>query len=285
MVLPTCNTDNAVNDVSANNADDGAIPKKRVQFVVDVSGSMIRFNGQDRRLERMLEASLMVMEALPRKLVEEEGAGAGGAVSAQQGEEGGDSGNSELAEYIEYSITGHSGDTAEEVFVDFPDAPEASSSVEDLFGIMGGGRTRYSSKRRQKHRIPRGVLNEKDKMAVLEKMVAHSQFCMPGDHTLQATEIAVNRALQGAEEGDNTQRIVIVLSDANFYRYGIEPKDLSRLMRKSEKVKVHMILIASLGDEAEEVARQLPLGYAHLCSESSDLPAILRKILVSSFDT
>jgi hypothetical protein len=282
-VVVFCIADNALNDVSANNADDGAIPKKRVQFVVDVSGSMIRFNGQDRRLERMLEASLLVMEALPRKPVEEEGAG--GVAMSTQGNEGGDTGNSELAEYIEYSITGHSGDTAEEVFVDFPDAPEASSSVEDLFGIMGGGRTRYSSKRRQKHRIPRGVLNEKDKMAVLEKMVAHSQFCMPGDHTLQATEIAVTRAMQGAEEGDNTQRIVIVLSDANFYRYGIEPKDLSRLMRKSEKVKVHMILIASLGDEAEEVARQLPLGYAHLCSESSDLPAILRKILVSSFDT
>ncbi len=46
-----------------------------------------------------------------------------------------------------------------------------------------------------------------------------------------------------------------------------------------------MILIASLRDEAESVARALPLGYAHLCSESSDLPSILRSILVSSFDS
>ena len=33
-------------------------------LVVDVSGSMYRFNGHDQRLERMLESTLMVMEAL-----------------------------------------------------------------------------------------------------------------------------------------------------------------------------------------------------------------------------
>ena len=42
-----------------------------------------------------------------------------------------------------------------------------------------------------------------------------------------------------------------------------------------------MILIAGLGDEAERVAAALPLGYAHLCTESADLPAILKKILTS----
>jgi hypothetical protein len=42
-----------------------------------------------------------------------------------------------------------------------------------------------------------------------------------------------------------------------------------------------MILIAGLGDEAESVAAALPLGYAHLCTESADLPAILKKILTS----
>ena len=37
---------------------------KRMKVVVDVSGSMYRFNGHDQRLERMLESALMVMEAL-----------------------------------------------------------------------------------------------------------------------------------------------------------------------------------------------------------------------------
>ena len=36
---------------------------KRIRLVVDVSGSMYRFNGHDGRLERTLEAALMVMEA------------------------------------------------------------------------------------------------------------------------------------------------------------------------------------------------------------------------------
>ena len=37
---------------------------KRIQFVMDCSGSMYRFNGQDGRLDRMLEAAAMLMEGL-----------------------------------------------------------------------------------------------------------------------------------------------------------------------------------------------------------------------------
>jgi hypothetical protein len=76
-----------------------------------------------------------------------------------------------------------------------------------------------------------------------------------------------------------------VLSDANFRRYGIDPAELSKIMRRSDRVQVHMVLIASLRDEAEEVAKALPLGFAHLCQESSDLPSILRRILESSFES
>lgn len=284
-------SDNSLADQSNMNADDGPVPKKRIQFVVDVSGSMMRFNGMDRRLERMLEASLLIMEALPRKgpptPADEEGSAEG--LASAGGDAGGsaDSNNAELAELMEYSITGHSGDTAQEVFIDYPtdnDYADDTSVTERLFDAFGGAKQRKHINQKRKYRIPRGILNERDKMSTMEKMVAHSQFCQPGDHTLQATEIAIKRVLEGAEEGDNTQRMVIVLSDANFDRYGIDPADVSKVMRKSDKVKVHMVLIAGLRDEAESVARALPLGYAHLCNESADLPAILRRILVSSFD-
>lgn len=40
------------------------VKPKRLRLVVDVSGSMYRFNGYDSRLEREMEAVLMVMEAL-----------------------------------------------------------------------------------------------------------------------------------------------------------------------------------------------------------------------------
>ena len=38
--------------------------KTRLFFAVDVSGSMFRFNGSDGRLERLLECTMMIMEAL-----------------------------------------------------------------------------------------------------------------------------------------------------------------------------------------------------------------------------
>ena len=40
---------------------------KRIRLVVDVSGSMYRFNSYDGRLERSLEAVLVVMEAFDKQ--------------------------------------------------------------------------------------------------------------------------------------------------------------------------------------------------------------------------
>jgi von Willebrand factor A domain-containing protein 8 len=38
--------------------------KKLIHFILDISGSMYRFNGYDRRLDRMTEIALIIMEAL-----------------------------------------------------------------------------------------------------------------------------------------------------------------------------------------------------------------------------
>lgn len=67
---------------------------KRFLFVMDVSGSMYRFNGQDKRLERMLETSMMIMESFI-----------------------------DFEENCEYSIIGHSGDSHRIPFVDFGEPP------------------------------------------------------------------------------------------------------------------------------------------------------------------
>ncbi|KAG6609345.1 von Willebrand factor A domain-containing protein 8 [Phytophthora cinnamomi] len=68
---------------------------KRMLFVMDVSGSMYRFNGQDSRLERMLETSLMIMESF-----------AG------------------FERELDYCIMGHSGDSPEIPFVEFGAPPK-----------------------------------------------------------------------------------------------------------------------------------------------------------------
>ena len=49
-------------DPNADNSFNMEKPK-RLKLLVDVSGSMYRFNGVDKRLERQLESVLMVMEA------------------------------------------------------------------------------------------------------------------------------------------------------------------------------------------------------------------------------
>lgn len=78
-------------------------------------------------------------------------------------------------------------------------------------------------------------------------MHAHSQFCMSGDNTLEATEHAVTSL---AEE-DCDEAIVIVLSDANLSRYAIPPKKLTEALTSNSRVDAYVIFIGSLGDQAD----------------------------------
>ncbi len=147
---------------------------KRLRLLVDVSGSMYRFNGHDQRLERSMEAMIMVMEAL----------------------EG-------YTDKIKYDIIGHSG---EESAIPFVTASKGAPK------------------------------NEKERLDVLRMMHAHSQFCMSGDHTLPATVTAIADLAKMVDEHDES--LVVVLSDANFDRYGISPKAFSKILNKNDQVCV-----------------------------------------------
>ena len=107
---------------------------------------------QDGRLERSLEAAMMLMESF---------------VGFEQ--------------RFQYALVGHSGDAASIPFVDFGRPPT----------------------------------NRKERLAVLQRMLAHSQFCMSGDHTLEAVAEAVDKV------GDDTlgeadEMLAFVISDANL---------------------------------------------------------------------
>lgn len=157
----------------------------RLKLVVDVSGSMYRFNGYDGRLDRELEAVVMVMEAF-------------------EGYE----------KKIVYDIVGHSGEGYEIPFVNAGNPPRT----------------------------------DKERFDTIRMMHAHSQFCWSGDSTVKATKEAVNTLAE--EDYDNS--IVVVLSDANLSRYGINPKDFAKaLMNGEPKVKGHVIFIGSLEEEAD----------------------------------
>ncbi|RLU26772.1 hypothetical protein DMN91_000569 [Ooceraea biroi] len=188
---------------------------KRLKLVVDVSGSMYRFNGYDGRLDRELEACVMVMEAF----------------SGHEGK-------------FQYDIVGHSGDDYHIAFVDRTQPPT----------------------------------DNKRRLEVIKTMHAHSQFCMSGDNTLEATQHAI--ASLAKEESDES--IVVVLSDANLERYGIRPERFAKLLLSNVDVNCYAIFIGSLGDQADRLMKNLPSGHAFVCMDLKNIPRILQQIFAAS---
>lgn len=197
--------------------------KRRICFVMDCSGSMYRFNPMDGRLNRMLEATCLILEAMDGHL-----------------------------DRYEYAVLGHSGDTAKTVFVDFGKPPE----------------------------------NRGERLKVLQRMVAHTQFCWPGDNTIEATRLAINHVLAAMEDDphdededeESARAFVVVLSDANFRRYGLDPSWWSDALQFHRSVVGHAIMVGSLGTEATVIKSRLPPGRGHVVMDTALLPATFRSI-------
>jgi von Willebrand factor A domain-containing protein 8 len=147
---------------------------------------------------------------------------------------------------FDYSIVGHSGDSPCIPLVNWSEPPQ----------------------------------NEMERIKVLQSILAHCQYCMSGDFTLEALGNAIEKV---AHSGVDDEGTVICLSDANLARYGIDPRQLGNVIEAGTKrgVNAHVIFIASFGEEAEEIKRSLPVGRGYLCMDTSDLPRIVRDILTS----
>jgi hypothetical protein len=154
-----------------------------------------------------------------------------------------------MGQRFDYSIVGHSGDSPSIPLVEFEKPPK----------------------------------NEKERMQVLQTIIAHTQYCQSGDHTLSAMEQAISDVAVENKDDEGVS-LVIGLSDANLERYGIHPRALTRIMEAGDvkQVKSHCIFLASLGHEAEEIRRELPPGRGHVCLSTHDLPKIVRDILKSN---
>jgi hypothetical protein len=159
------------------------------------------------------------------------------------------------AKKFEYSIVGHSGDSPCIPFVDWAVSPN----------------------------------NEKDRLQILQTMLAHSQYCMSGDYTLEALRKAIDdvsdREDASASTNDSSDRngTVICLSDANLARYGIDPRELGAIIESGRQkgVKVYIVFIASFGEEAKAITKALPAGSGYICMETNELPKAVREILSS----
>ena len=75
----------------------------------------------------------------------------------------------------------------------------------------------------------------------------------------------------------------VVISDANFRRYGIRASQLNQLIvnASDKKVDLHFVFIADLNGEADDVVDQM-LRNGHVCRETDQLPDTLRQILLKS---
>lgn len=116
----------------------------------------------------------------------------------------------------------------------------------------------------------------------------------PGDSTLECTKLSIEE-LSKDENAD--ERIVIVLSDANFDRYGtilscaaialiyssvgIPASQMGKLMSVDDVI-VFAVFIGSLGDQAERLRKQLPAGHAYVCQKTADMPNIIKQIFTAT---
>lgn len=196
---------------------------KILRFLVDVSGSMYRFNGTDKRLTRMMELAVLLMESLDG-----------------------------FDHKYKYEIVGHSGESRGIQFVKFDNPPST----------------------------------QKERLKVIMRMHAHSQFCMSGDSTIEATYDAIKSAAE-EEVGELDEKIhdesfVFCFSDANLARYGISAKEFgSLLISEVDKVKAFAIFLAGFGDEAERSVKEMPEGYAYICKDTSLLSKMFEDIFTS----
>ena len=147
---------------------------------------------------------------------------------------------------IKFDISGHSGEDSDIPFVNHMKTPE----------------------------------NNTERLKVLKEMHAHSQFCMSGDHTMSGTVMAINELGLVADQYDES--FVIVLSDANFDRYGIRPENFGKILNRNENVNAYAIFIGSLGNQADELSKRLPAGKSFVCMDTKKLPEILQTIFTAA---
>ena len=91
--------------------------------------------------------------------------------------------------------------------------------------------------------VARPPKDDKQRFEVLLNMHAHSQFCMAGDHTLEASKQSIASL---SESTDLDEAFVILLSDANLDRYGIPAVHLAQSLAATDNVRYYYFIVREL---------------------------------------
>lgn len=151
----------------------------------------------------------------------------------------------------DYAVLGHSGGSAQIPFVEFGKPPA----------------------------------NRGERLKVLQRMLAHTQFCWPGDNTIEATNLAIDYVIDAMSSDQKDHRdektgraFVVVVSDANFRRYRMDPLWWSEALKRDARVDGHAVMIGSIGEEAAKIRAALPAGHGHVVLDTTLLPSTFRSI-------
>ncbi|UJR36210.1 hypothetical protein I4U23_028942 [Adineta vaga] len=145
------------------------------------------------------------------------------------------------------------------------------------YDIVGHSGDETSIELVRKHQAPK---NNKERLKLLKLMYTHTMFCSSGDNTFSALKKAIED-LQAEPDDTVDERFVIVISDANFDRYGLSPKIFGKMLQSNENVQCFAMFIGSLGQQAIHLQQNLPSGKGFVCLETSQIPKVLKTIFTS----
>jgi len=113
----------------------------------------------------------------------------------------------------------------------------------------------------------------KERLRILQKMVAHSEYCTRGDSTLEAISKSIENVKN--QRGQFDDRFVFVISDGDLNQYNLNSNILSSVLMKETSVNAHVIFIAQSPNSAEEFRNKKQF---HFCLDTSKLPQLMKQI-------
>ena len=146
-----------------------------------------------------------------------------------------------------------------------------------VYDIVGHSGDENAIELVRKNQAPK---NNKERLKLIKLMYTHTMFCGSGDNTFSALKTSID-ALQAEPDDTVDERFVIVISDANFDRYGLSPKIFGKMLQSNENVQCFAMFIGSLGQQAIHLQQSLPSGKGFVCLETSQIPRVLKTIFTS----